>query len=322
MGRYLWDEVTARLQGTSVPAEIAAEEAPRIYGDPVLVRPRLGLGQGTFPCPGDGQLPPPLRRHGREGPTGPGRRAHPSRSRGGPAPPRQRPPPPHRCPPSLRRRLRHRHPRRPLPRQPPPQGRLRQRRALHALPQPAHLDARRPCQPAQPGGAGVALGGGVFGMREPRILAEVLDLQSTPRIAVLLRRSVDCTCYSGTRSSRIVPARSRAICPAASRTFASASGGTAPGTPRRAGPRPAARRTDPDAQPREAAGARPPAPPARIQSGLCERPTKLRDPRGGTRGMVKETCLQKSSAASACPRSAGEIPKPNWRFGRLPLLSD
>ncbi|HEY3570660.1 MAG TPA: HNH endonuclease [Thermoanaerobaculia bacterium] len=38
--------MTARLQGISAPAEIAAEEAPRIYGDPVLVRPRLG--QGTF----------------------------------------------------------------------------------------------------------------------------------------------------------------------------------------------------------------------------------------------------------------------------------
>jgi putative restriction endonuclease len=46
MGRHLWSEVTARLQAVSAPAEIAAEEAPRIYGDPVLVRPRLG--QGTF----------------------------------------------------------------------------------------------------------------------------------------------------------------------------------------------------------------------------------------------------------------------------------
>jgi putative restriction endonuclease len=45
-GRRLWDEVTARLQGIAAPARVAAAEAPRIYGDPVLVRPRLG--QGTF----------------------------------------------------------------------------------------------------------------------------------------------------------------------------------------------------------------------------------------------------------------------------------
>jgi putative restriction endonuclease len=38
--------VTARLQGIAGPARIAAEEAPSLYGDPVLVRPRLG--QGTF----------------------------------------------------------------------------------------------------------------------------------------------------------------------------------------------------------------------------------------------------------------------------------
>jgi len=45
-GRHLWDEVTARLQGIAGPARIAAEEAPVLYGDPVLVRQRLG--QGTF----------------------------------------------------------------------------------------------------------------------------------------------------------------------------------------------------------------------------------------------------------------------------------
>lgn len=42
----IWDEVNVRLQGMAVP-EIASPEAPApVYGEPVLVRPRLG--QGTF----------------------------------------------------------------------------------------------------------------------------------------------------------------------------------------------------------------------------------------------------------------------------------
>jgi putative restriction endonuclease len=45
-GRHLWGEVSARLQGLAAPAAVATAEAPAMYGDPVLVRPRLG--QGTF----------------------------------------------------------------------------------------------------------------------------------------------------------------------------------------------------------------------------------------------------------------------------------
>jgi putative restriction endonuclease len=45
-GRRLWDEVTARLQAMAPLASVASQDIPRIYGDPVLVRPRLG--QGTF----------------------------------------------------------------------------------------------------------------------------------------------------------------------------------------------------------------------------------------------------------------------------------
>jgi putative restriction endonuclease len=45
-GRRLWNEVTARLQGTSQGIAVAARELSGVYGDPVSVRRRLG--QGTF----------------------------------------------------------------------------------------------------------------------------------------------------------------------------------------------------------------------------------------------------------------------------------
>lgn len=49
-GQQLWDEVNLRLQGMAAPAAVATAEAPTVevpmYGDPVLVRHRLG--QGTF----------------------------------------------------------------------------------------------------------------------------------------------------------------------------------------------------------------------------------------------------------------------------------
>lgn len=42
----LWDEVSIRLQGMAVPEIASVAASPPVYGEPVLVRPRLG--QGTF----------------------------------------------------------------------------------------------------------------------------------------------------------------------------------------------------------------------------------------------------------------------------------
>jgi putative restriction endonuclease len=46
VGKQLWDEVNARLQAQTTPELAAAAEAPAMYGDPTLMRRRLG--QGTF----------------------------------------------------------------------------------------------------------------------------------------------------------------------------------------------------------------------------------------------------------------------------------
>jgi len=165
-GTRLWEEVALRTMARELDLDIEVEAEPgRTFGEPILVRPRLG--QGAFRvlvtetyerrCAITGEKILPVLEA-----------AHPARRRRGAAPRRQRAPVPLGRAHAVRPGLCDRHARSPIPRQPSPARRLPQRRVLPLVRRARDLGASSPGRPAGSRGARVALGHRVPRVSRPR----------------------------------------------------------------------------------------------------------------------------------------------------------